>query len=171
MARTRQPTEEERELFRAIFKDATPLAKARKRSAAGAAPAAKKVPPSAPVIPAVKTMPRVSKDVPPIGGHREAQLRRGRLEPEARLDLHGLTQGEAHRALQRFFGRARGEDQRLVLVITGKGGVLKSLVPRWLAEADFRPLVAGLRTAHIRHGGEGAFYVALRKMTPRGRAK
>jgi DNA-nicking Smr family endonuclease len=100
---------------------------------------------------------------PEIGGHREAHLRRGRLEPEARIDLHGLTQDEAYRALIRFFTRARSLDQRVVLVITGKGGVLRDLVPRWFAEHELAPLISGVSSAHVKHGGGGAYYVAVRR--------
>ncbi len=101
--------------------------------------------------------------VPKISGHVGARLRRGRAEPAATLDLHGFREAEAYRALERFLVRAQGEDNRLVLVITGKGGVLQKNLPRWLAENAFRNLVAGLSQAHIRHGGSGAFYVALRR--------
>ncbi len=161
MSRIRHPTEEERALFHETFKDAKPLPKRRTRVApktgTKTAPARLSAAASqkAPIHPA--------RDVPAIGGHRETHLRRGRLEPEARLDLHGLTQDEAHRALSRFLVRARSLDQRVVLVITGKGGVLRALMPRWLAEAEFRPLVSGISPAYIRHGGGGAFYVALRR--------
>ena len=95
------------------------------------------------------------------------RLRRGRVEPDARLDLHGLREAEAYRALQRFLIQARGEDARLVLVITGKGGVLRNNLPRWLAEDAFREIVAGVSSAHLRHGGTGAFYVALKRKKPK----
>ena len=162
MARIRHPTEEERALFHETFKDAKPLPKKRKRVAPK--PVVKSVAFRASVAaPPPKLPVRPERDVPAIGGHRESHLRRGRIEPEARLDLHGLTQDAAHRALFRFLGRARSQDQRVVLVITGKGGVLRALVPRWLAEADFSRQVSGISPAHVRHGGGGAFYVALRR--------
>ena len=100
------------------------------------------------------------------------QLRRGRLDPQARIDLHGLTQDNAYRALVRFFTRTHSLDQRLVLVITGKGGVLRQIVPRWLSENELRTFITGVSPAHIRHGGDGALYVALRRRdgkTVRGR--
>jgi DNA-nicking Smr family endonuclease len=77
--------------------------------------------------------------------------------------LHGLTQEEGFRALLRFVERGRALDHRVVLVITGKGGVLKSMVPRWLAEPELAALTSGIGPAHIKHGGGGAFYVALRR--------
>lgn len=98
-----------------------------------------------------------------IGGHADAHLRRGRLEPEARLDLHGLTHDGAYRALLRFLFGAQAAGHKLVLVITGKGGVLRERLPLWLGQAELQPLVAGVNKAHVKHGGGGAFYVLLRK--------
>jgi DNA-nicking Smr family endonuclease len=83
--------------------------------------------------------------------------------PEAKLDLHGKTEAAAHRALLTFCEAAARHGQRRVLVVTGKSGVLKQMVPRWLAEADFKTLVAKTEQAPIRQGGEGALYVWLRK--------
>src|ERR1019366_4885255 len=87
---------------------------------------------------------------------------------DARLDLHGLTQSEAHAALLRFLRSAGARDARLVLVITGKGrggepGVLRRQVPQWLGLPEFRSLVLGFEDAHVTHGGEGALYVRLRR--------
>jgi len=97
----------------------------------------------------------------------------GRVEIEARIDLHGMRQSEAHSALTRFLNRAYRDGKRWVLVITGKGapmrtayeerGVLRRNVPRWLAEPDLAPIIIGFTTAAIRHGGEGALYVHIRK--------
>jgi DNA-nicking Smr family endonuclease len=95
------------------------------------------------------------------------RLRRGRGEPEAQLDLHGYREEGAYAALERFLLRARADDKRLVLVITGKGGVLHANIPRWLGEDRFKNLVSGIGPAHIRHGGGGAFYVALKRKRPR----
>jgi DNA-nicking Smr family endonuclease len=87
------------------------------------------------------------------------------VRPAARLDLHGLTQEAAHRALLAFFRNARKNRSRLTLVITGQGspGVLKAMVPRWLGQPEFAALIAGVEPAHIHHGGAGALYVYLRK--------
>jgi DNA-nicking Smr family endonuclease len=97
------------------------------------------------------------------------QLARGRAEIGGRIDLHGMTQAEAHDALLRFLHRAQAEGAKFVLVITGKGGpggdrgVLRRQVPLWLVLPAFRTSVLGFDVAHVGHGGEGALYVRLRK--------
>jgi DNA-nicking Smr family endonuclease len=100
---------------------------------------------------------------------------RGRQTIDARLDLHGLTQAEAHVTLLRFLRTASVRGARLVLVITGKGskdldpygeserGILRRQVPQWLASPSFRNLVISFEDAHITHGGEGALYVRVRQ--------
>lgn len=98
-----------------------------------------------------------------LDGHTSRRLKRGGQAPDARLDLHGFTQGAAHRALKAFFLRAHRQGARLALVITGNGAVLKEMVPRWLKEPEFAGLIAGSAPAHVRHGGAGAIYVYLRK--------
>jgi DNA-nicking Smr family endonuclease len=94
------------------------------------------------------------------------------MEIDARLDLHGMTQTRAHRALFGFLQRAHHEGLTFVLVITGKGkmgvaeserGVLRRQVPQWLSLPEFRSLVVGFEEAHIGHGGEGALYVRIRR--------
>ena len=70
---------------------------------------------------------------------------------------------EDKRALIAFLSRAQSEDKRVVLVVTGKGGVLREALPLWLGQADLQPLVSGIAEAHIKHGGAGAFYVSLRR--------
>jgi len=97
------------------------------------------------------------------------RLRRGRLRPEARLDLHGLTQDEAHRALNRFIARAQSSGVRSLIIITGKGrvseggGVLRNQVPQWLNAPDIRPSILAFSPAQPRDGGAGALYVLLRR--------
>jgi DNA-nicking Smr family endonuclease len=104
-----------------------------------------------------------------------ARLRRGKLAPEARIDLHGLTTEQAHAALTGFVLGARAEGRRLLLVITGKGrlaareaplpprlGRLRHDVPRWLRLPPLAGAVLQLVPAHRRHGGEGALYIWLR---------
>lgn len=118
---------------------------------------------------------------PPLGHYDRGEARAlasGRLDIEARIDLHGMRQREAHTALKGFIHRCRSRGQRHVLVITGKGrgagsepgerGVLNREVPRWLNEPEFRQFVVGYTTAHKRHGGEGALYVRLRRNRPEG---
>jgi DNA-nicking Smr family endonuclease len=113
-----------------------------------------------------------------LDGNTQDRLNRGLIAPDATLDLHGMTQIAAHRALQHFLRGARAQDNRLIVVVTGKGnprapdaaawtesphGVLKEMVPRWLAEPGLAQWVARVQPAHIRHGGGGALYVYLRK--------
>jgi DNA-nicking Smr family endonuclease len=101
------------------------------------------------------------------------RLARGTIAIDARIDLHGLTQSEAHAALARFLRRAQADDARFVLVITGKGarfadhggdrGVLRRQVPLWLRLPEFRSYVVGFEDADTVHGGQGALYLRLRR--------
>ena len=109
---------------------------------------------------------------PPLAAlaRRERQkLARGSMAIDARLDLHGMTQAEAHAALAHFLRRAQRKGARFVLIITGKGagagerGVLRRQVPLWLGLPDLRDAVVGFEEAHMAHGGEGALYVRLRR--------
>jgi DNA-nicking Smr family endonuclease len=98
----------------------------------------------------------------------KSRVAKGRHAIDARIDLHGFTQHEAHAALLRFLRNANLRDARLVLVITGKGrggeiGVLRRQVPQWLGLPEFRALVVGFEDAAIAHGGEGALYVRLKR--------
>jgi len=121
---------------------------------------------------------------PPLADLDHRKVRRlaaGRERIDARIDLHGMRQAEAHAALRSFLLGCHASGRRNVLVITGKGGaaqrgaepadglfdlrergVLKRSVPMWLAEPELRAIVVGFRTASLRHGGEGALYVQLR---------
>ncbi len=97
----------------------------------------------------------------------EKRLRQGAIVPEARLDLHGMKQVEAHAALEKFLAVQVKVGKRLLLIITGKGrsgsGVLRANLPNWLAASDTAPHILALRPAAIRHGGDGAFYLLLKK--------
>jgi DNA-nicking Smr family endonuclease len=109
----------------------------------------------------------------PLGRRMRQRIARGSHDNGGRLDLHGMTQREAHDALLRFLRSAQDRGVTLVLVITGKGkagvespgerGVLKRQVPQWLRLPAVRDLVVGFEPAHITHGGEGALYVRLRR--------
>ncbi|WP_136657969.1 Smr/MutS family protein [Nitratireductor sp. XY-223] len=105
----------------------------------------------------------------PIDRSVYRKIAKGRLPLEARIDLHGLKQDEAHDLLLGFLRRAHARGLRHVLVITGKGtarggqGVLRSAVPRWLAFAAFRELASGVEPAARGHGGDGALYVRLKR--------
>ena len=139
-------------------------------SDASAKPKASLKPPVKPQPAAKKRPPHPPPKPPPAdleaGLHR--RLARGREALAARIDLHGLTQDAARIALTGFVERAAADGWRAVLVITGKGvggdGVLRRRVPDWLAEAPIRAHVAGVSEAHRRHGGEGALYVALKRV-------
>ncbi len=97
------------------------------------------------------------------------RLKRGLHAIEARLDLHGMTQAEAHRSLIDFVVASHEIGRRCVLVITGRGlgpdgpGVLKSAVPRWLEEAGLRRRILAVAAAQPRHGGAGALHLLLRR--------
>ncbi len=104
------------------------------------------------------------------------RLKQGRLMPEGKIDLHGMTQDRAHPALAQFILRAQTQGKRLVLVITGKGkqdrgddlipvrtGVLRHQVPQWLSVPPLSQAVLQITQAHQKHGGGGAYYVYLRR--------
>jgi len=104
------------------------------------------------------------------------KLTRGKLEPEGKIDLHGMKVDEAHAALNAFILRSHSKGRRLVLVITGKGqgsgptgpipyqrGILRRQVPDWLSQRPLAPLILQVSEANRRHGGEGALYVYLRR--------
>jgi DNA-nicking Smr family endonuclease len=116
----------------------------------------------------IRPSPPVSAEVfAEVDRRTRMRLHRGHYPVQARLDLHGMTQDEAHRALSGFIATARASGKRCVLVITGhgrlSGGVLKRAVPRWLAEPALRPHVLQLAPARPPHGGAGALYVLLRR--------
>ncbi len=95
------------------------------------------------------------------------KLQKGRLQLEARLDLHGMIQSEAHGLLLHFLMQAHQRGLRHVLVITGKGssfgsdGALKRAVPLWFSLPEFRSLISSYEPAARNHGGDGALYVRL----------
>lgn len=150
---------------------------------------AKSVGPAKPIPPtpgkpqqrAAVAKPAAPPATPAVLDRRKARrLAKGREPIEARIDLHGMRQSEAHVALRGFLLRCFGAGIRQVLVITGKGmtgadeddrdwmmgqrerGVLRRNVPRWLAEPDLAAVVSGTAPAHLKHGGDGALYVMLR---------
>jgi DNA-nicking Smr family endonuclease len=176
--RKRALSEEEHALWESVAKQVKPLRKRPRVPKAIAAivedtfVAAK--PATVPKAPATARAARPNKPPPlaPLGRRERSQLSRGRKEIQGRLDLHGMTQIRAHRALLSFLQRASGEGLTFVLVITGKGratgpeagrGVLRRQVPEWLSLPEFRTLVVGFEEAHIGHGGEGALYVRVRR--------
>jgi DNA-nicking Smr family endonuclease len=175
-------TEDERTLWRAVAKTTVPLKRGRRasRTAEGdddaevGPRAAAAVSTSASVQPRSQktTKPAAPPALAPISRRDKAKLSRGRQEIHAKIDLHGMTQARAHRALLAFLQRAYADGATFVLVITGKGrisgeareqGVLRRQVPHWLALPEFRTIVVGYEQAHIGHGGEGALYVRVRR--------
>ncbi len=104
------------------------------------------------------------------------KMKRGKIKPEARIDLHGMTMAEAHPELVSFILGSQSVGRRLVLVITGKGkdrddggpiptrhGILRHQVPQWLALAPLSQAILQVTPAHLKHGGHGAYYVYLRR--------
>jgi DNA-nicking Smr family endonuclease len=179
--RRRRPlSEEERALWESVARQTKPLQKKPRAVEAAIEPQPAKIPAATKSIPPPKSLapaaiPRPPKpEAPPLAplGRRErSQLSRGRKEIDARIDLHGMTQTRAHRALSGFLQRAHSDGLTFVLIITGKGkmgaeserGVLRRQVPQWLSLPEFRSLVVGFEEAHIGHGGEGALYVRIRR--------
>jgi DNA-nicking Smr family endonuclease len=178
--RKRALSEEERALWETIAKQVKPLRRKPRAPKASGAPV-EELPAGtqavgsskAPPAPNAKILkPDKSPPLAPLGRRERSQLSRGRREIDARLDLHGMTQTRAHRALLSFLQRASRDGLTFVLVITGKGravgveserGVLRRQVPEWLNLPEFRTLVVGFDEAHIGHGGEGALYVRVRR--------
>lgn len=136
--------------------------------------------PVAAAKPVVK--PRTPKPVASLPGdidpHDAKSIRRGRVQIDARIDLHGMTQTHAYETLVRFLQRSAAQRHRCVLVITGKGGrradddgpyanfgagVLRTQLPRWLEAPELAPLIISSGPAAPQHGGEGARYVLLRR--------
>ncbi|MHA6730965.1 Smr/MutS family protein [Devosia sp. A369] len=139
----------------------------------------RKQPPRKPFLPPyqapLSTAPLPEKAVDPA---IRKKVGRGRIEIDSRIDLHGMTQLEARGALHRFIHDRFGRGDRTVLVITGKGvktehdymaamtqrGVLRTMLPLWLSEPTLSPMVSGWSLAARGHGGEGAWYVRLRRL-------
>ena len=171
----RHPSREDRALWRRTMRDVTPRAPERPARAREetelekAEPARPHRPMPAPLKRTATLPPLAPGDSPGVDRRTAEKFRRGQLAVEARLDLHGMTQEEAHRALAGFIRASHDDGLRAVLVITGKGGfgnargVLREAVPRWLNESDLRPRVLSCAWAQPKHGGAGALYVLLRR--------
>ncbi|WP_182418712.1 Smr/MutS family protein [Bartonella sp. HY038] len=107
----------------------------------------------------------------PIDRKTHRKIAKGRLDIDGRIDLHGLTQSEAHTLLLRFLQSAQFRGFRHVLIITGKGkslqsdGILRQLVPHWLSTPAFRIYISAINDAARHHGGDGAIYLKLRKLS------
>ena len=121
------------------------------------------------LLPKIVTKPKTTKSPEAIDDPIQRRIAKGKVAIEARIDLHGMTQDQAHGLLLSFIHRAAQRHLRTVLVITGKGrsakseGVLKRAVPHWLSQPAFALYVSGYADAAQSHGGQGALYVRLRK--------
>jgi DNA-nicking Smr family endonuclease len=180
--RRRSLSDEEAALWSGIARSITPLRHAKKRpdpqddaTRGMSAPAPDPHP--------VRRAPAVAeKPLPlaPLDRRSKQRIASGRTPIDARLDLHGFTQKDAHAALLRFLKSAQAAGAKVVLVVTGKGtarsrparddyaepaepGVLRRQVPLWLSLPEFRPFVISVENAHVAHGGQGALYVRLRR--------
>jgi len=177
-ARGRPVSEEEKSLWQAVTRSVAPLKHRRRKHELAPAVAALKPetkarrpssPAAAPVLAREPAKPKEPALIP-LDRRAKQKLARGTQSIDARLDLHGRSQSQAHAALLRFLQRAQADGAKTVLVITGKGGgtdsvrgVLKRQVPLWLELPEFRGLVVGFGAAAIGHGGDGALYVRLRR--------
>ena len=189
--RDRRPSREEADLWRHVTGDVKPLARRekpparpektadttpqgtqkaaaqRKRKAAARA----ETEPPSPLTPRKPRAPELTHGASPGVDRRTADnLRRGRMTIEARLDLHGMTQAEAHGRLSAFIEGHQSAGRRCVLVVTGKGsrsaggGVLREAVPRWLNMPALRPRILSFSHAQPKDGGEGALYILLKRL-------
>lgn len=175
--RDKKLSQEDRILWNRVAKSVTPLAGKSVESdgldedefavmleASQPAPSQRSAPPGPARMEPPASQPRHGFDRP-----TRAKLAKGRLAIEGKVDLHGLTQSEAHALLLSFLHRAHADGRRHVLVVTGKGpslgseGVLRRAVPGWFATPPFRALVSAYEPAASRHGGSGALYVRLRR--------
>ncbi len=183
MAKDRKLSPEERILWSKVAKSTRPLPQHMAEMKAldvfmaeqQADEEARRVPPAASpkAPPAHQALPMPQKPQPVASKHHplerpvKRKIAKGRLALEARIDLHGLYQDEAHDLLLDFLVRAHMRGLRHVLVITGKGssmgseGALKRAAPLWFSKPDFRYLISSYETAAQHHGGDGALYIRL----------
>jgi len=179
----RSLSDEEHALWSGVARSVTPLHRATKRAEPKDSSIAKAAAASASVarpLPRAATVAEKPPPLAPLGRRFRQRVASGRTPIDARLDLHGFTQKQAHAALLRFLRAAQSDGARMVLVVTGKGtprkpprvdpaesvepGVLRRQVPIWLALPEFRPFVVSVEDAHLAHGGQGALYVRVRRV-------
>jgi DNA-nicking Smr family endonuclease len=176
--RRRVVTPDEARVWRSVVRDVKPLGgrsvedepadPAPVATVAAPAPAAPAEPLPPARLPVRAPLPSLAPGRAPGLDRRSAErLKGGEMQIDGRLDLHGMTQDAAHANLLAFVGRAFDAGRRCVLVITGKGrggeGVLRSQVPRWLNQSPVRERILGFTPAQPRHGGDGAFYVLVKR--------
>ncbi len=175
------PSLDDLRLWRQVTRSVLPLGREPPSEEPDGEPAERASQPSPrPVIEATRpsaTPPARSPALAPIDRRTANRLTRGTVTIDARVDLHGLTQAAAHGRLLRFLAEAQENGARMTLVVTGKGrppdetaatgserGVLRRVVPMWLASAEMRPFVVGFGEAGPTHGGAGALYVRVRRV-------
>lgn len=175
MSKGRSLSDDERALWDTVTRAIAPLRKRKAKKREEPVVAAAAAPPQAKPMRAARLVPAGAPPPPlaPLGRRMRSKLARGSEPIDDRIDLHGMTQADAHAALAHFLRRAQARGARVVLVITGKGaragdpfserGVLKRQVPHWLEGAGLRPLIVGFESAGTGHGGGGALYVRLRR--------
>lgn len=178
--RRRVLTPDEARIWRAVASSVTPLP-GRELPEVDVEPAPEAPKPSPPPVaapsflpprpapPPPRPLPALSLGTTPGLDKRSAErMKKGEMEIDARLDLHGMTQDSAHAHLLAFIQRAYDAGRRCVLVITGKGnregtGVLRANTPRWLNQSPCRERILGFSHAKPQHGGEGALYVLIKR--------
>jgi DNA-nicking Smr family endonuclease len=180
----RRPSREEQALWQKMTGDVKPIARTVAPEPAEPAAAPRAKPPKAvtaqprkSAAPAAPPPPRPVKArelthgaSPGVDRRTADKLKRGMMTIEARLDLHGMTQAEAHGRLAAFIEGHHAAGRRCVLVVTGKGtwreegGVLRDAVPRWLNGAELRPRILSFCHAQPKDGGEGALYILLKRV-------
>ncbi|MBM3550171.1 MAG: DNA mismatch repair protein MutS [Alphaproteobacteria bacterium] len=166
----RRLSQAEAELWTTVTADVRPT-RARPKKPAPSAPFVDvDAPPPAAAV--AHDRPPPPKPAPPpidIDPRTFTKIKRGRLEVDAKLDLHGMRQAEAQRSLTAFLRRCQANGARIAIVVTGKGmtrdegGVLRRVVPMWLEAPNLRDVVVGFGEAARHHGGEGALYVRIRR--------
>ncbi len=182
MSRRRPPpSDDDMALWQHVTRSVAPLKRRKpaKARAAETTPAPEETPQpkkpgrqaASPRPPAAAPRPAKPPALAPLDRRTLSRVNRGALPIDARIDLHGMTQAAAHSRLNDFLHGAQASGARLVLVITGKGksggeetrGVLRRLVPIWLASHELRSVVVGFDEAGRAHGGAGALLVRLRR--------
>ncbi len=188
MTRRRRLSEDDKAVWAKVAEATHPMHPKARKPTVKPTPPKRQVMPVAPTFRRMETapLPKVSLDLAPdpaqalreaasqLDGKRAMKLRQGKMAPDARIDLHGMTLATAHTALNGFVQRCSEDGMRMVLVITGKGrmdhgddtrriGALRHSVPQWLSMSPLKPLVVQVMPAHQRHGGTGAYYVYLRR--------
>lgn len=167
----RPPRPEEIALWARVAETVKPLPGRKVPKAAARVVAGDALPPKLEGRAALAKAVKVTKPKPPpepLEPNRSRRVVKEREVIAGRVDLHGLTLERARPVLESFILAAAERGDRLVLVITGKGSggreTLRGMTPLWLSQPPLRPLVAGVQQADRKHGGDGAFYVALKKL-------